>query len=384
MKAIRAAILDELDSIDLHFIDGDDTAGFALQAGYRYPLVKVSNTVINASELEQFDLHIGGQYKLPTVSCSIADTQSKFRGTDCIDESTVLTVFIGSVRCELEPTKLTFAVTDCQVISDSIYIAAELDLPSNRVSIYNDTVSAMLEQLCKLTGLGLRLAIGDFADVHVQTNYTNVSITELLDDLCDRLGFSWHIDGQYNICINDLSALLAEHTELTVTQQFDNYDDLAEPKQARISSKSPDYTAALPFTRFGYDYVDNDNTVPNLTEAVFDKSFDIGNANELVAEGELSSKHAEQDLARLYIEFGNNPLLLYDRTYRIDVYTEASEFRRQSYEDWSANKAVQQDQQFIEDLSGIYKLDEIRYVYPGDVAGFDCKCSFVQPSDNHQ
>lgn len=379
MQTITSKLLDNLESIDMHFDEGDDTKGFALQAGYKYPLVKVSSTVLNSSEVEQFELHIGGRYKLPTVTCTISDVHSKFRYTDCIDESTVITLFIGSVRCDLAPVKLECRVVDSQVTGDSIFVTCELNIPTDKVAIANDTMLNMLTSFCEQTGLGLRMSAPHYEQQHIKANYFDMKPIDFLNAFAAETGFEWHIDGQYNVCIHELDALLAEHEELTVTQQFDNYEDLEEPKQVRISSKSPDYKSALLFTRFGYDFIDVDNTVQECTSAQFDAKFDISNATELVSEDATIDKPAPIDVSRLYIELGNNPLLLYDRTYAIDVYTELSYFKRQSFEDSEAGQQPESDQQFIEDMSGIYKLDEIRYCYPGDTSGFDCKCSFIMP-----
>lgn len=382
MVEVEAKLLQELEDIDFHFESMDNTDGFAIVSGYKRPIVKVANTALDAGQLQQFRLDIGN-VKVPQLACSILDNNLSFRTTDCIEQGTLLTIFVGSIRCEQLPTKLCMKVVDCQVVANMISITAELNLPTDKIAVQSDTMQAMLEDFCEKTGLGLRLCAPDFEQQQIANNYFDISPIDFLNKFCADLGFEWHIDNHYNVCINTLPNLIAEHEDMQKTCSFETYEDYDEPLPAKISDLQTENPIAIKFLPgdFGYDVIDVDNTVPKHAIAEFDKTFDTADTGILYAEDAIE-KPEPLDLSQLAITLTNDPLLLYDRTYDIQLYTDANNYRKQSYEDFSANTQASNEQILIADMSGIYRLSAMTYLYPGTNNGFDCLCTFSRPLDN--
>lgn len=377
MVEVKAAILDELDDIEVKFNDGDNTDEFVLQTGYVWPLIKISNTVISVESLNAFKLKLG-QSKLPELELSVDDSFNQFRTTDCIDENTEILVWIGSVRSELEPTKLCFVPTDVYARNDTLRLTAVLKVPTDLISIQADTVEEMLKAFCDASGLGLRLSVGDFANIECKRNFAKLTPIQFLDQFCEYLGLQWCIDNYYNVCIYNLPDIIDEYELQTCPAPFDSMDDFEKPVEVRISNKIDD-TCLCMFSVLGYDYLNKDNEQPVRANAEFDKSVEIEDDTELISEDEVVDRLEVFDLAKICLELQFNPYLLLNRTFDIQPYTTGQRPKRR---DIDSEESKPDEQLLIEDLAGTYLIAAVDYEYPSTSERLTAVCSFVrQPSE---
>lgn len=378
MVEIKAAILDELEEIDVHFAEGDDTEDAALSFGYMVPILQVSDTVFNPSDILAYHLVIGRQ-SVPYLKLSISDTKNEFRTSDCIDESTEIRTWLGSVRVDDLPINLDMEVIDVKGQSNDIYITARLKMPTDKLCICQGTFKDMLSDLCDKSKLGLRLNAPDFEDVEVKRNFYNVTAEEFLNQICKMLGFSWYIDGQYNICIHQLQAMIDDHEDEECSVYFENYEDFDKAVKVIYSNSSKADSHFFHFNNFNYNYINVDNSKPELQNAEFDKSFDVDLEKTVVDEEQPIEKPDIYDVAQLYIKTPFDPYLMADRTKNIELYTQEGDVHRVSYDEYSQGQEPTDEELLIEDMSGVYLLADVEYAYPGDTGRVEAWCSFVRP-----
>jgi hypothetical protein len=199
MLEIKSSLLSELPEIVVELQEEDSLESQARYGGSSFPIVQISKTVLHANDITSFVLKVGVE-PLPTLDISIRDINDQFKDTDCIDETTKIVVWIGSLAAKPMPVKLEFEVIDTQTKSGMILAKAKLRLPTELITIWHNTLEAMLSEFAKLSGLGMKLDLPEYEQVQIGQNYCHVTPIDFLTKFSKDAKLTWFIDGQYNVC----------------------------------------------------------------------------------------------------------------------------------------------------------------------------------------
>ena len=383
MLEVKNAIVDALEPIEVELTDGggdvakDDVSQYVLTAGQAFPIVKISKTIIKNTDIKTFTMKCGLQNPLPIASFIVNDASNQFRETDYIDATTPIRIWLGNPQLEQSPINYLMKVVDVQLKSGTIIAKTELSLPTEPINVYNDTVEAMLQSFASQTGLGIRCNFDNILSLTVIRNFVNITPIDFIRQFTEHIGVDWFIDAEYNLCLLDIELSISQHQDKTCEYNFFTTYQPEQPYKVAYTNNLDEQTI-FRFTTFGYDFIDVDNTVPEVEAVEFDKAFSPDIAKSQTIEEDFVDKPIKPDTDCLYFEAEFDPFKLVGETMSIQVYTQMNRPKRMTLDERYAGDKLDMSQLLIEDISGIYMLTDVTYIYNGQ--SFDAWTAFQRPT----
>lgn len=365
MLEIENGLVEQLSEIEITLAeDGgnatDNMDTFAINGGMSFPIVKVSNTVLRASDISSFVLKVGKNSPVPTLNLVFNDSTGQFRETDYINNETEIRCWLGYIESDQPPINLSMHPTDVQVKNGSVILKCELTLPIDEIDIMHDTVEQMLTDFADKTKLGIKCNFDDVLAAELIRNFVHIKPVDFIQQFCEHTGMPWFIDTQYNVRMLDIDASIAAHETKQCDIQFFSSDKPKEAYEVKYTN-DVDKVTQFKFTTFGYDFIDVDNTVPQLEAVTFDKSFAPDIELDQTIEEDFTAFPPKPDTDCLYFEAQFDPYKLVGETFEIEVLTQTGRAKRVPMEQYEEGYKADQRQQLIEDVSGIYLLTNIIY-----------------------
>lgn len=382
MLNIKSSIVNELSSIQIDLTNAgkakDNTAVYLLNAGMRFPIIRVSKTVLQAGDIQAFSLKMGLRNQLPIATLAFADASSQFRQTDFIDKSTEVRMWLGYANSDVPPVNLSMLPIDVQVKNGGVIMKLALALPTANITVEHDTVKAMLSSFADKTGIGIYCNSERLLSATCIRNYVDMQpwqfVQQFMQDLhCQH----WFINAQYQLCIVDIEQSIAEHVDNQCNDVFYSTDSLQKPMPIRYTNHI-DTASQFKFAQFGYDFIDVDNSIPNEEAVVFDKAFTPDIAKLQTIEDDFVDFAIPIDTDCLYFEAPFDPYKQVGNTFAIDVYTTRGIAKRVTQQAYESGKELSMDQMLIEDVSGVYMLTDATYMFNGGV--FNAWTAFQRPT----
>jgi hypothetical protein len=229
--------------------------------GYRYPLLRILDTTIDAPLIQNFSLTIGNTF-LPTMDITVDDTDQRFR-EKLKANLDILTLYMGSNRDNnyiksdylignlySDPSSTMFTLS-CMLLVKDLY--------TKRIRSFGKTTSIeVLKTICAECGLGLLSNVDSTTDeqVYIQDGKRTV---DYIFYICkrayknDNTKFDVFID-QYNyLNFIDVASAYSDNTPVYTTEDPISGEQLDEKRAFILNNNIEDPDKIFKFTQWSTD-----------------------------------------------------------------------------------------------------------------------------------
>jgi hypothetical protein len=217
MLNIPSELFPSLPKIEVSLDKNDNPNGFVSRAGWKFPVVKVSNTVLASVDINAFAIDIG-KSRLPTLLINFDDTDRTFMTSDYINQESKVTVFIGSTAASVQAIKLTFQINSIMSIAGAYRIIGTLALQNDIMTIPAAPFEDVLTMIAEKSKLGIKYNY-KFND-KVNFNIVNMKAYDAINMAASYCKIDWYIDHYYNIVFQDIKTSIASHKQKEANENF--------------------------------------------------------------------------------------------------------------------------------------------------------------------
>lgn len=244
--------------------DGDSSTYLEENAGVYYPLILVSNTVINFQNILSFELSIGDSF-LPQLNFTIDDEEYHFRQEDFSDGIDLVTIYIGNSKDTIyKSIKNDYLIKSVTSVPGGKYInfSCELHVPllySGTKRCINNTSFEAIKLICSEVGLGFCSNINGTDDsmkwLQIDSNMEFLQHLGCKIKTQDNSYCLLFVDQYGNLNLIDTKVALKSNPNTQLEINLESGEPLETPINIKLSSNREDPN--LPFKVLYYTPVNS-------------------------------------------------------------------------------------------------------------------------------
>jgi hypothetical protein len=360
MLNIPSELFPSLPKIEVSLDKNDNPNGFVSRAGWKFPVVKVSNTVLASVDINAFAIDIG-KSRLPTLLINFDDTDRTFMTSDYINQESKVTVFIGSTAASVQAIKLTFQINSIMSIAGAYRIIGTLALQNDIMTIPAMPFEDVLSMIAEKSKLGIKYNY-KFND-KVNFNIVNMKAYDAINMAASYCKIDWYIDHYYNIVFQDIKTSIASHKQKEANENFFDGIKLANSVPVLYTNNNNKETQ-FGISEWNHNYSYADDNEYEYQAILYDKSFQFDIDKQQVAEGNPSKLFNRYDLVGIDIDTILTPHILAGETLDVEIWTKPLQPRRIQQSNWeSGNKDTNTKAMLIQDYSGVFYVQSCSYTW---------------------